>query len=310
MNLIEIVLALLAVAAAGVASTRISYRLKFSKLVERRISDALSVMPAEASEMSIVRQKNPSRFVLPQWFTDLVEMSGIKIAAADLLYGSGAAAIAALIIGVIFDAPLALTLVASLAVPTLPYLYLLFLRAKLRTKFQEQLPDGIDLMISVLKSGHSVPQSVRSVSREMANPLGHEFALVLQRMNLGQPLSEALLSSTQKYGSSELDLISRAVSIQAEVGGSLSELLEKTNNTLRQRLKLKRQVRVLTSQSRLTGIIVGMLPIVLAVALECLSPGYLAPLFETDNGKGLLALAIFLQALGIFLMKKMTEVKA
>jgi tight adherence protein B len=278
-------------------------------MVDKRVSDALSALPSEATEMKLVRKEKRAEASLPQWFVDLVEMSGIKMSAGDFLCAAGALALVFALVCVIFDLPVYITLLVCLVVPAVPFVYLLFLRSRLRTKFQEQLPDGIDLMVSVLKSGHSVPQSVRSVSREMANPLGHEFALVLQRMNLGQPLSEALLSSTAKYGSGELDLIARAVSIQAEVGGSLSELLEKTNSTLRQRLKLKRQVRVLTSQSRLTGIIVGILPIVLALALEMLSPGYLAPLFETDNGKGLLALAIFLQSLGIFLMKKMTEVK-
>lgn len=187
--------------------------------------------------------------------------------------------------------------------------YRLFKRAKLKRQFTEQLPDAIDMMISVLRSGHSVPQAVRIVGAEMANPCGAEFSEVLQRMNLGQPLAEALAYSVDKFDSYELDLIRRAVAIQAEVGGSLAELLGRTNQSLRQRIKLVRHVRVLTAQSRLTAIIVGVMPFILAVALEFLNPGYLRPLFETEQGKLFIFVAIILQFTGLMLMRKLSTVK-
>ena len=132
---------------------------------------------------------------------------------------------------------------------------------------------------------------------------------VVHRMNLGQPLAQALTYSAERYKSYELDLVRRAVAIQSEVGGSLAELLDKTNQTLRRRLKLVRQVRVLTAQARLTALIVGLLPFALAAALQYVSPGYLDPLFDTSIGEALLAAVLILQALGIGVMAKLSTVK-
>lgn len=101
----------------------------------------------------------------------------------------------------------------------------------------------------------------------------------------------------------------RAIAIQAEVGGSLAELLDKTNSTLRQRLKLVRQVNILTTQSRLTALVVGLLPVFMAIGMNVINPDYLRPLMDTNLGRTLLIVGIVLQLFGIFVMKKMSTVK-
>ncbi|MBP9091169.1 type II secretion system F family protein [bacterium] len=250
-----------------------------------------------------------ARLSAPLWLVRLVEQSAIAMSVSDFVSVLFACALVPGLVAYIFALSELICLALSLVCCSLPLIYVAVLATRKRTKFIEQLPDAIDLMVSVLRTGHSVPQAVRSVGKESAQPLGDEFAQILQRINLGQPFGEALSSTVAKYKSDELDLIRRAITIQAEVGGSLAELLEKTNLTLRQRLKLKRQVRVLTSQSRLTGIIVGLLPLMLGTALEFLSPGYLEPLFTSDLGRMLLLLAVVLECVGIVLINKMTEVK-
>ncbi|HEY9788664.1 MAG TPA: type II secretion system F family protein [Candidatus Obscuribacterales bacterium] len=211
----------------------------------------------------------------------------------------------AYVIGVEPVIGLALSAVAGAA----PFVFLLWQKVRLRRKFIEQLPNAIDLMVAVLRSGHSLPMAVRSVGQEIPAPVGKEFQEVLARINLGQPMAEALAHSTEKFCSYELDLIRRAVAIQAEVGGSLAELLEKTNVTLRQRLKLARHVQVLTAQSRLTAIIVGLMPFAVAFGLNFLNPGYLNPLVQSELGRVLLIVALILQALGVGIMTKLSTVK-
>jgi len=245
----------------------------------------------------------------PLWVMRLIEQSALAISFVDLLTVSLACALLPALIAYICALDWLVCFALALVASILPLGALSIVASRRRTKFIEQLPDAIDLMVSVLRSGHSISQAVRSVGKESAQPLGQEFAQVLQRINLGQPFGEALNNTVAKYRSDELDLIRRAITIQAEVGGSLAELLDKTNLTLRQRLKLKRQVKVLTSQSKLTGIIVALLPILLACALEFLSPGYLEPLVTNELGRMLLALAVVLELVGIFLINKMTEVK-
>jgi tight adherence protein B len=179
----------------------------------------------------------------------------------------------------------------------------------LRTKFCEQLPDAIDLMVAVLRSGHSISQAVQAVAQEIPDPCGEEHRSILHRMNLGQPLSQALVLSARRFQSYELDLLRRAVAIQSEVGGSLAELLDKTNSTLRQRLKLVRQLKVLTAQSRLSAQIVGALPIILAFVLNYLNPGYLQILIQDPLGRALLTTAIVLEIFGIFIMNRMSTMR-
>jgi tight adherence protein B len=189
---------------------------------------------------------------------------------------------------------------------------LIFVKAKAearRNKFSEQLPDAIDLMVAVLRSGHSVPQAVRSVAQEIPSPCGEEFEAILQRINLGQALPESLSYATKKFHSYELDLMQRAVSIQAEVGGSLAEILDKTNLSLRQRIKLSRQLRVITAQSRLSARIVGALPVVLAIALNSFNPGYFDALLRDQIGQWLIFGAIILELMGLVLMEQMSTMR-
>ena len=208
------------------------------------------------------------------------------------------------------DLNMALAAIASVVLSLLPILVLKNIAEKRRSKFRELLPNAIDLMVAVLRSGHSIPQAVKAVAQESPTPCGPEFDAVLQRLNLGQPLSESLINSSKRFQSYEMDLLRRAVAIQAEVGGSLAELLDKTNTTLRERLKLAKQLRVITAQSRLSAGIVGMLPIVLAIAVNFMSPGYLQLLVDDPLGRLLLIASVVLEILGVYVMHKMSTMKA
>ncbi|MBX9938851.1 MAG: type II secretion system F family protein [Candidatus Obscuribacterales bacterium] len=314
-------LTLLLTVITGIVLTRLYSRLRWNRQVKERVREALSPalspsfrQPLGASEQKLLKERVEVRSAIsikaPTFISELMAMSGLTMDASEFTGIVLIAACLSLLGANYFEAPLWLTLLLPLAIVAIPIIVLKIKAQAVRRKFQEQLPDAIDLMVSVLRSGHSLPQAVKSIASDCPAPLSVEFAHIDQRMNLGLTLSEALAFVQQRYKLTELDLIGRAVTIQAEVGGSLAELLDKTNVTLRGRLKLKRQIGVLTTQSRLTGFIVGLLPIFLATALEVLSPGYLNPLFTNETGKLLLILAIGLQFLGMFLMKKMTEVKA
>jgi len=213
------------------------------------------------------------------------------------------------LIAITFDLNIFAGICLGLVLLFFPFIFLKARARTLRTKFCEQLPDAIDLMVAVLRSGHSVAQSVKSVAQELPSPCGPEFEAILHRMNLGQPLSQSLTISAQRFHSYELDLIRRAVAIQMEVGGSLAELLDKTNSTLRERLKLAKQLRILTAQSRLSAQIVALLPIVLALGLNAMSPGYLQLLIQDNLGRGLLCASIFLEVIGIFIMQRMSTMR-
>jgi tight adherence protein B len=236
----------------------------------------------------------------------LHEMSGIKTALDDLLSIMVTLVALAIALPVLLDLPALPCFAAAIAIGLVPYIVIRQKAERRRNKFLLQLPNAIDLMVSILRSGHSIPQSVRSVADESPAPCGEEFNHVFHRMNLGQSLPVALRYSVHKYDSFELDLIARATSIQQEVGGSLAELLEKTNDTLRQRIKLKNQVATMTAQGRLSALICGLLPIVIGFAFTQINPNYMRPLFENSTGQMLLAAALGLELLGFVIMRKLS----
>ena len=303
--------------AGGVIFARISYQKKQRKLIRARLNLAFNESPIETGPVNIRKggaaQNGESR--IPAWRSTsrklrlVAETTGINGAYEKFKQLTIIAFFTPIIIAVAFDLNIALALVAALILSVIPYILMLFKVKQIKDKFIQQLPEATDLIVSVLRTGHSIPRAIQTVSEEIPAPLGEEFKEIHHRLNLGQQLSEALAISAVKYDSHELDLIRRAVAIQSEVGGSLAELLDKTNSTLRQRIKLVRHVRVLTSQSRLTGIIVGALPLILALVLNYLNPGYLDPLFNKEMGKLLLIFALGLQVVGVLIMRKLSTVK-
>jgi tight adherence protein B len=239
----------------------------------------------------------------------IIDRAGFSFSAPALITGTALAALSVVTVLVLLGVPLMICMLVSAPISVVPFVVVVAVASNRRSKFIEQLPDALDLMISVLRSGLSVPQSIKAVAEEIPSPCGAEFAQVLHRMNLGQSLTDALVATSERYRLFELDLVRRAAAIQSEVGGSLADLFDKTNSTLRQRLRLKRQVRVLTAQSRLSGWIIAILPFVVMIGFQFLNPGYLTPLFTTNVGKVFLTLAIVLQVIGIGIITKMSRLE-
>lgn len=314
---VTLLLSILAVPlVSGVVGTRIWVKRREHGTINTRLARWAS-QPVISTSRTLL--KNPQwsslnwQFLqtLPgiEWLKIKLDQSGLSYKLSDLVLLIAALLFLPILAAFAFDLNLFLAGVVGLILASI---VLVILKAKadaLRAKFCEQLPDAIDLMVAVLRSGHSIPQAVRAVSDETPYPCGAEFQTILHRMNLGQPLWQSLILSAQRFHSYELDLIRRAVGIQAEVGGSLAELLDKTNSTLRERLKLVRQLRVVTAQSRLSAQIIGLIPILLAFGLNCISPGYLQYLTGDKLGRLLLMAAISLEIMGIFIMRRMSTMK-
>jgi tight adherence protein B len=306
----------LLVISVGIVATYLWAKQRERALVVKRLS---AIIPPPVRVLAIAarstqdrEQKSFSDFVAKPklaYVERLIERAGLNHSVVNLLKLEGLLLLAPPIIFFGLAMPIEWGVLAGLCLAAAPAIALFTMAENRRIKFTEQLPDAIDLMVSVLRSGLSVLQAVKSVAEESPAPCGAEFAEVLHRLNLGQSLPDALTYSVDRFGSFELDLVRRATGIQLEVGGSLGELLDKTNSTLRQRLKLKRHVRVLTSQSRLSGVIIGLMPFLIAGMFEYMRPGYLTPLVTTGLGKIFLGSAIALQVLGVYLVNKLSTFK-
>jgi tight adherence protein B len=145
--------------------------------------------------------------------------------------------------------------------------------------FNKQLPDTITLIANALRAGSSFLQAIELVVRESRPPISTEFSRVIREVNLGLPFDQALENMVRRVRSDDLELMATAISIQHQVGGNLAEILDSISYTIRERIRIKGEIRTLTAQQRLSGYVVGFLPIALAGFLFVAAPGFMDPMF-------------------------------
>lgn len=175
--------------------------------------------------------------------------------------------------------------------------------------FESQLPDALALMSNSLRSGYSFLQAMDVVSREMPDPIAKEFGQVLREIRVNIPVEEAVTGLTKRVKSADVDLMVTAILIQRQIGGNLSEILETIGSTIRDRIKMLGQIRTLTTQGRLSGWIVCLLPIALAGAFYLINPSYITLLFTHPLGWMLLGLAVVMQGIGVMVIRNMVNLE-
>jgi tight adherence protein B len=191
-----------------------------------------------------------------------------------------------------------------------PRIYVNRAQNKRLQQFESQLPDTISLWVNSLRSGYSVLQAMEAISREAPEPTSTEFQRVVQEVQLGVSMEDALQHMLDRVVSEDLDLIVTAVNIQREVGGNLAEILEVIGHTIRERIKLKGEIRVLTSQGRVTGYLISGLPIVLALFLMAINPNYMGGLFENRMcGWPMIGIGLGLIGLGTAAIQRIVDIK-
>ncbi|MCO5208872.1 MAG: type II secretion system F family protein [Caldilinea sp.] len=206
-------------------------------------------------------------------------------------------------------AGLLIGIVVAAALMILPIFYLKQRQAKRRNAFTNQLPDVLTLLVGSLRAGYGLSQALELVAREVPEPAAKEFQRVMRGMSLGLPMHRALEGMADRVESDDLDLVVTAINVQYEMGGNLSTVLENISETIRQRVRVLREVRVLTAQQRLTGNILAGMPILLAVALSVISPGYFDAFFEEGWVRMLPLGAAVMMVLGFVFIRKIVNIK-
>jgi tight adherence protein B len=169
-------------------------------------------------------------------------------------------------------------------------------------QFNKQLPDTITLIANGLRAGSSFLQAIELVVREARPPVSTEFGRVIREVNLGLAFDEALENMVRRVRSDDLELMATAISIQHNVGGNLAEILDSIAYTIRERVRIKGEIRTLTAQQRLSGYVVGFLPIALAGFLFIAAPGFMAPMFDDSVNIGGLPAGVIILIFGGFMM--------
>jgi tight adherence protein B len=190
-----------------------------------------------------------------------------------------------------------------------PLIYLSVMKGKRATKFTEQFPNALDMIARSLKVGHSLSSAILMVGNEMSEPIAGLFKTAYEEQTLGLSIKDALGQMMDRMPSSDLQLFITAVNVHREVGGNIAESLERLATTIRERLTIRRQVRVYSAQARLSGYILVAVPPLLALFFYVTTPGYMEELITNPMGRYGIAYAVVSQIIGFLMIWKIINIR-
>ena len=190
-----------------------------------------------------------------------------------------------------------------------PYYYLRRKKRKRMYRFEEQLPEGLELIGRSLKAGHAFSAGLDLAAKEFGDPLGTEFKICIDEINFGVSVQDALRNLAERVECGDLKFFVVAVILQRETGGNLSEIIESIAHLIRERFKLQDKIRVLSAEGRLSMYVLSGLPFVMVLYIAVVNPTYIGVLMTHLAGKIMIGLAVFLMVMGIYVMKRMIDIE-
>ena len=249
-----------------------------------------------------------SRVPIAKHLDLLLERANVDMTLGLFILCSVVASGIAVFLFLIVGQPFYLALVMGFMALVCPYFYLKYVTWKRLRRFLEQMPDGLDMISQALQAGLGLTQAMVFVSREMPDPLGTEFSVFIEEVNLGLPLADALKKLEERMALPEVRLFNTALMVQREVGGSLAELLNKLADIIRDRFRIERLIKSLTGQNRMSAWVVCSIPPFLAVFMYIREPETMNDMFSDPMGRMMLAAALVLEIIGIFVFRKFIKV--
>jgi tight adherence protein B len=294
-----------------VLSHRLSYR--------RQTNDRLAAMEGKVNREQVLielrRRRGLStegRYLLPVlWVNRLVLQSGTKLGLMRLFLvclSLSASAFMATAYLVQEDVLISGLAAAGIGVG-LPLLILSVMRRRRQKKFAAQLSEALDIVVRSLKAGHPVPVALGMVGREMGDPVGSEFGMVVDELTYGLDLETVLRNLYHRVGQEDLGLMVTAVSLQSSTGGNLTEVLGNLSRIIRERFKLRRKVRALSAEGRISAYGLASLPLALFLLLQVIAPGYYGDIWEDPLVQPALMATVAWAIVGMIMMFKMVNFK-
>ena len=288
--------------------------------LQKRLSDAL-LHSSHTEDVEVVLARNELMSEIPWLNRSLVrvqaalqlkrmlDQADLHITPSRLIMFSGMAGMLAVLAISVISFSILLMIVAGVVAAAMPFLHVWWTRKKRFDSFLEHLPDALDLMARALSAGHAFSESMHMVSAEMPEPIATEFRKTYEEQNLGLSLKLALENLTQRIPLLDLRMCVTAVLIQRETGGNLAEILEKVAYTIRERFRIMGDLKTLTTSSRMSAWLLCGLPIFVTMVISVMNPEYMAVLWKDQRGHYLIATALFLQATGMLIVRKILRIK-
>jgi tight adherence protein B len=238
-----------------------------------------------------------------------LDRAGLKIDVKVFLLLLLFIAVAGFVIGISLNRGIIPAILVTLFLLAIPFIYLHFKKQKRIIQFTNQFANALDMMSRSLKAGHSLAAAIQMIGNEMAEPVAGLFRSVYEEQTYGLSLRDAFAHMIERMDTPDLRFFVTAVSIYREIGGNLSEILDRLAYTIRERIKIKRQVRVYTAQARLSGYILAALPIVVAVLAYFFANDYIMELFAVKIGIMFVVAAVMLQIIGFFIIRRIINIR-
>lgn len=270
-----------------------------AQLVKERM---LSDVPAlERLLLSFPRAHSLDRFIL---------QAGLAWTVSRLLLSCAVIAVFVFVAMIVHlhQAPL-LAAAAGALLGMLPLLYVQYKRSRRLARLQEQLPEALDLVTRALRAGHSFASGLQMIGEEMAEPIANEFRIVADEVNFGVSLQQALTNLSERVPLTDLRYFVVAVMIQRDSGGNLTEVLGNLSRLIRERLKLLAKVRVLSSEGRLSGLILVAMPFALAAIMNLMNPKFMSVLWTDPIGIAIVKYMLGIMFIGVLIMRKITRIR-
>ncbi|HLF71965.1 MAG TPA: type II secretion system F family protein [Dehalococcoidia bacterium] len=273
--------------AVALRQTRTGHLPLLGPLLEGKEWTAAAAIELDRADMRLT----VSEFVAVRIFMGLAAATGVV-----LFMGSG-------IVGVIVG------VVAGFIGYQAPKVYMKRKQSSRLNKLNDQLVEGLGMLANSLKAGFGLMQSMDMLTREMPHPFATEIRRTLHDINIGSTTEEALQSMAERCGSKDLDIVITAMLIQQSTGGNLAEILDTVAHTMRERIRIRGEIKTLTAQQMLSGVIIGALPVFIAGAVMVINPSYIEPLFTRLAGQVMLGGALMMEMFGVFLIKRILAIE-
>jgi tight adherence protein B len=284
--------------------------------LEQRLQDMSAPLGLSDPDSSVVKSKDEgtvdrlvARTNAGSGLKKLVEQSGVKTTPGGIVTIAFAMAVLGGLAVYVLVPQKFLAPIAAVTFGALPFLFLIYSRTARMKKFEEQFPEALDLLARALRAGHAFQTTMGMIGDELNEPVGPEFKKAFEQQNFGLPLRDSLLQLTERVPLLDVRFFATAVLIQRETGGNLAEILDNLGHVVRERFKIRRQVRVHTAHGRFTALVLLSLPAALGVALTFLNPDHMQLLFTDKMGQMMLIIAMIMQAIGFVWIRQVIKIE-
>ena len=237
-----------------------------------------------------------------------MQQAGIPLLGTEFLILLGISMAVAFVVGSFVSSRLHVGVLAALGVAMAEWAYVLFRIDRREAAFTNQLGDCLMMVANAMRAGFSFLQAMDLISKEMEPPMSEEFKHVMRDINLGASVERALDDMDKRVNSPDFSLVVTAVLIQQQVGGDLAHILDTISETIQDRIRMRREVRTLTAQGRMSGWVLAALPIVTGLLISSISPGYMDPLFNDRWGHIAIAIAVVMELVGFFVIQRIVNI--